>query len=564
MENYKEILLIKLPYCPHPDYLKDQPDDFRSRDTFRPIPSLALASICSFFNKYKKFDYDLKAVDLNIEGYETPGVPIDTNVYQRLLADKIEKNSYSVLAISVMLVYNIKWVEAIVKLSKHFHPEAKIIIGGGYPTIFPKMVIEKHGVDYAVIGEGEATFLHIINKLNNNEDKQFEKKFPFNNYAYKDENNQVIVVSRKEKYLDLVDLPPPDFDSINVEKYFEKSGDSILPIEGTRGCPYNCSYCCTYLSWGRKIRRKTTDSLLNEISEMYNKYDKPTRHFVDDNMSFDKIWIKSFLKKFSSLNLQMETVFSNFSVLHLDEEILDLLLKVGVKQLAIAVETGSKEIQKRINKNLNFDQVKKVIKMFKERKFYFTIGWMIGFPNETLSQIKETFDLARDLRANSNAFNIVLPYPGTKLYKEAKEQNLLAFDGKELDNFGYRKAKHVKSSEWTPDLIQDLKYDATIEMTYLNNPFLETEENMDYLIIDFERRLKKIPGHIIAHIVLGYIYKRKNKYSLTEKHYNSAVNHYKNKDLSGTFYKYLSWDHPIINEFNHYIKTNNIIIEDLR
>ena len=562
MNEYKKILLIKVPFCEHPDYIKKQKFDFKKSDTFRPIPSLALASICSFFNKYKTLDYTLKAVDLNIEGYETPNIPIDINVYKKLLNNCISNNPYDILAISIMLVYNIRWLEEAVKLSRNKKPSAKIIVGGGYPTIFPKMIFEKHEIDFAVIGEGEATFLHLINRINNHKDEKFEKKFTFN-YAYKDETNKVIVVSRKEKYLDMEDLPPPDWDFINVKRYFKKSGDKILPIEGIRGCPYSCTYCCTYLSWGRKIRRKSTESLINEIVETYNKYNHPTRHFVDDNMSFDKPWIISFLKRLTKLNLDMEIVFSNFSVLHLNEEILDILKEVGVKQLAIAVETGSKEIQKRIKKNLDFDRVREVVKMLKQRKFFFTIGWMIGFPGETLQQIDETFNLARELRANSNAFNIVLPYPGTKLYFEAKNNNLLAFDGEELDNFGYRKAAYVKSSEWTNEQIQEMKYDATIEMTYLNNPFLETSENMDYVIIDFERRLKKIPGHIIAHIVLGYIYNIKdNKYEY-EKHYNLALKHFENKELNNTFYKYLSWEHPIINHFNQYIKAKGIKINNL-
>jgi hypothetical protein len=129
MKRFKSVLLIRLPFCLHPHSSSPEVTNFRARQTFRPIPSLTLASLCAFFEKYKSYDYSLKAIDLNIEAYTTPGVPINISVYQKLLNDCIENNSYDVLALSVMLVYNIKWVDEAVMLSRKYHPDSKIVIG---------------------------------------------------------------------------------------------------------------------------------------------------------------------------------------------------------------------------------------------------------------------------------------------------------------------------------------------------------------------------------------------------------------------------------------------------
>jgi len=60
MNNYKSILLMKLPYCTHPIFLeKDQ--DIRTKTTFRPGPSIAIAALCSFFDKYNSYGYILNA-----------------------------------------------------------------------------------------------------------------------------------------------------------------------------------------------------------------------------------------------------------------------------------------------------------------------------------------------------------------------------------------------------------------------------------------------------------------------------------------------------------------------
>ena len=128
-KEFKKIFILKLPYCAHPSSFSE--DNFRAKLTFRPLPSLALANLCAFFEKYKTFDYKIKAVDLNLQAYTAPGVPVDISLYPDLLAGVIKDNDYDVLALSASFVFNAKWVEDAIKLSKKIHPEAKIIIGGG-------------------------------------------------------------------------------------------------------------------------------------------------------------------------------------------------------------------------------------------------------------------------------------------------------------------------------------------------------------------------------------------------------------------------------------------------
>jgi hypothetical protein len=134
MKEYKSVLLLKVPFCPYPDASKED-DDFRTRSTFRPWPSLALAALCAFIDRYKTIDYRLKAIDVNIEAYTKPGVSMDTRLYPGLLADSIKNNDYDILAISATFIFNVRWVKMAVELSRKYHPDAKIVIGGGYPTI---------------------------------------------------------------------------------------------------------------------------------------------------------------------------------------------------------------------------------------------------------------------------------------------------------------------------------------------------------------------------------------------------------------------------------------------
>jgi anaerobic magnesium-protoporphyrin IX monomethyl ester cyclase len=557
-KQYKSILLFKVPHCIHPDAVPEN-DNFRLKHTFRPIPSFALAALCAFLEKHNTFGYEIKAVDVNIEAYKKPGVPIEINEYPLLIEECIKKSRYDVLAISVMFVFNVKWLESLVSLSRLYHPAAKIIVGGGYPTIFPKDCLQQFDVDHVVIGEGEASFVHILNRYNDHHDTAFENKFPFDGYGEKKKSGEINIVPLKT-YLHMEDIPVPAWDYLNVDKYFKNSGDRILAIEAVRGCPYRCTYCNTQLTWGHQLRYKKVDSLIEEMIQLNGKY-RALLHFIDDNRSVNRDWMMDFLSKAIENNIPMDPTPSSFHVNHLDAEMIEFLKKGGIKTVGIGVETGSQEMQKRCEKNLNLDRVREVVAWIKSKGLRVHINYMFGFPHETLDQIDQTLDLARELNAHSNQFLLVVPYPGTAIYEEAKKDGLFRFEDIELDNFEPRRFKFLKSDEWTYAQLEEKIYDVNIELNFLDNPSLEDGEWQDMFLDYLENLGLRIPGHVIAHIVAGYIHKKKGNFRHSENHFRKAVKDLGKKEFSETFAGYLTWDYPAIRDFNQYCKAKGIAIK---
>ena len=222
----KNILLIKVPYCIHyessvfqeavgPEDVKvkehikkDQHtpnQDIKTKSPFRPIPSLAISTLSSFFEKHKTFDYNLKCIDINLLIYDEikPNENIEIKKYSKIIEDTLANENYDILAISAMFVMSQKWVDETLKFSKKYHPNAKTIIGGGYPSIYPEYVLKKHDIDISVVGEGEDSLLNAVNRLNNIVDSEFEKNFPFEGYAAKDGSGKVFSVPRKKGFIDL-------------------------------------------------------------------------------------------------------------------------------------------------------------------------------------------------------------------------------------------------------------------------------------------------------------------------------------------------------------------------
>jgi anaerobic magnesium-protoporphyrin IX monomethyl ester cyclase len=557
-KEYRNILFLKVPHCIHPAAIPEN-DSFRLKHTFRPIPSFALAALCAFLEKHNTFGYNIKAVDLNIEAYKKPGTPIDIYDYPGLLEEQIKNRDYHVLAISVMFVFNVRWLEMAVSLSRKYHPEAKIVVGGGHPTIFPGKCLQNYAVDAVVIGEGESSLVHVLNRFNNFSDPGFEKKFPFDGYGERNADG-TLHIEKAKSFIDMKDIPMPAWDYLDVDKYFRNSGERMLAIEGVRGCPYRCTFCNTQLSWGYKLRYKKVDVLIAEMLELEKKYHAHL-HFIDDNRSIDRKWIMDFLHKVLENNIELEPVPSSFHVHHLDEEIIDLLKKGGIKTIGIAVETGSPQMQQRLKKNLDFDKVRKVVNLIKAKGLRVHINYLFGFPNETNTQIQETLQVARELNAHSNQFLILVPYPGTEIYEEAQKNNLLNFDEDNLDNFEPRRSNYLLSDEWTAAQLEEIIYDANIELNFLNNPSLSIPGQLDSFLDFCEKLLLRIPGHIAAYLVVGYIYKQKRDMDNYEKNYQGAIECFNDRNIYETFHKYLSLDNPIIKDFNCYCRSKGIEIK---
>ncbi|MGE5342381.1 MAG: B12-binding domain-containing radical SAM protein [Candidatus Omnitrophota bacterium] len=558
-KEYRSILLLKVPHCVHPEAVPEN-DSFRLRHTFRPIPSFALASLCAFLEAHNSFGYKIEAVDINIEAYQKPGTPIDINDYPSLMEEHIKNRRYDVLGLSVMFVFNIRWLKLAISLSRRYHPEAKIIVGGGFPTIFPEKTLRELDVDSVVIGEGESSLIHLLNRYNHFSDPAFEARFPFDGYGEKREDGNIRIVPLTH-FIDMNDIPMAAWQYLNVEKYFQNSGDRMLAIEGVRGCPCRCTFCNTQLSWGYKLRYKKVDTLIREMLALNEKYNA-LLHFVDDNRSVNREWIIDFLHQALENHIELEPVPSSFHAQHIDETLIDLLQQAGIKTIGIAVETGSPEMQKQLKKYLDFDKVRQVVKLIKSKGLKVHVNYMFGFPNETMDQIQETLSVARELNAHSNQFLILVPYPGTEVYEDAKKWNLLNFDESNLDNFEPRRSNFLLSDEWDAAKLEEIIYDINIELNFLDNPSLKTPEQIDDFREFCEKLLLRIPGHIAAYLVVGYIHKQQGDLVNYETYYQGAIASFNDKATYETFYRYLSWNNPIINDFNRYCQSKTITISE--
>ena len=170
----------------------------------------------------------------------------------------------------------------IVNLIRESNPNISLIAGGPFPVSSYRDILLSQKVDLVVIGEGEKTFVNIIQHLR---DKNCLPKDLIGTAILSD-NSQVVVNSPQVLIEELDTLPFPDYGLINLSDYkglsnlaFQDSSKSVF-IYSSRGCPHKCFYC--HNIFGKKVRRRSAENVLSEMREHLDKRGINDFVFVDD------------------------------------------------------------------------------------------------------------------------------------------------------------------------------------------------------------------------------------------------------------------------------------------
>ena len=168
------------------------------------------------------------------------------------------------------------------KLVKKYFPHIVTFVGGPHPSSYPGHTLKYPEVDYICMGEGDNTVLNFAENIRN---QSILKKLP--GIGYREDGK--IIKNPQEKFLeDLNSLPVPKYELFPIDMYRLNNGNLILPLLTSRGCPYSCTFCSSYLTHGKKIRERSAKEIVNEIKRNYEVYGSKEFQIVDDTFNFNK------------------------------------------------------------------------------------------------------------------------------------------------------------------------------------------------------------------------------------------------------------------------------------
>ncbi|MBU4346918.1 MAG: B12-binding domain-containing radical SAM protein [Candidatus Omnitrophica bacterium] len=301
-----------------------------------------------------------------------------------------------------------------------------IVWGGPHPSILPTETLENEFVDIVVIGEGDITFFELVRAI---EDKKSFRDVK--GIAYKENGN--IIVNPPRELLDVQMLLLTPWDLVDVEKYIHpdfylKKTNRTLDIGQTsRGCPYQCGFCCSATIRKRLWRPMSLKKSLNFIINDVQRFNLDGIWLRDDNFYVDSERTKAICQGMVDAKLKIDWYSSGTRVdtfLKLTPDTIRAMRDSGAHVLKFGAESGSNRILNLIKKGITVEQTFLSNLKAKEWGIRPAYSFMAGFPGETFEEVNMTIDAMNKLVKDNpdvelESICIYTALPGTPMYELA-------------------------------------------------------------------------------------------------------------------------------------------------
>lgn len=317
-------------------------------------------------------------------------------------------------------------------------PKVKIIWGGPHTLIFPNESMKHNAVDFLVRGEAEETFPLFCDALTDN--------LPFDHIpgiVYR--NAEHIVHTGDPGYVrNLNELPFPAIEMIEHHRYFSAigTGRAVGTICSSRGCPFQCTFCCKPYS---TYRSRSVENILQEMSIYYNLGVREF-FFFDDLFNVTAKRVERVARGIFDKGWKIDWSFRG-RVDAVNKEMLILAKKSGCRQILFGVESATDEGLAAIKKRISISQVRHAVKLCRHEGIQSSTNWIIGFPHhKTREDIINLIRTAVSIDSDFAQFNICIAYHGTEIFREGVEKGL--FDQDLWKNFALNPTPNFIEPIW--------------------------------------------------------------------------------------------------------------------
>jgi len=197
----------------------------------------------------------------------------------------------------------------------------------------------------------------------------------------------------------------------------------MLYLYGSKGCPFACTFCYNSAYNRSKYRKRPDEYILKEFDFLVSEYGMDGVYFTDDVFCPKKEDLKEFCFKIKERKYNL-TWGCQARVGQFDREDFELMYNSGCRWIFFGIETGSEEMQRKVKKNLDFSKMDETFKITKELGIITVSSLIVGFPNETVDQLRDTINLAKRIKADLYPVNMYTPNIEQELCKELIKKGL--------------------------------------------------------------------------------------------------------------------------------------------
>jgi len=329
------------------------------------------------------------------------------------------------------------------------HSNAIVVMGGLHASMNYTEAVTY--CDYVLLGEGDESILEFIEAIKTDSPINFE------GVAYKNDGKIVFTGNR---------TPPHNIDTIPnrflLYRYHKMAGHNTLwpQVHASRGCPHNCDYCAVVRHFGRTVRTRSPENVVEDIRQAIDFHDKRPIHrlshllwITDDNFFADRDWAISVLKAIINSGIKYSfTIQARYEV-GFDDEMLELMKKAGFVEVAMGIEFLDDEAFEKYHKKSSYNDILRSVLNIQKHGLSVRGLFIAGADNH-----KKGFgDTLADFVIKYNICGVLIQsmyfVPGTPVYDENKE-NLIHEDWSKYNGNVVHYPKLLSPSDLQSEIIK--------------------------------------------------------------------------------------------------------------
>ncbi len=292
---------------------------------------------------------------------------------------------------------------------KSRRPDVKVCLGGPASSPMSTLLLETFPfIDYIVRSEGEETFGELIQHLQGKKAAGDILGLTWRNGSGAVENAPRLLED------DLDRLPIPAFES------YDMMAGAPLYLDVGRGCPFKCAFCATAPFWKRQYRMKSIERIVEEALLIRDVYKRNQVNFSHDIFTCDRAWTLRFCDYLIRNPIQMQWTCSTRTDI-IDPEVLEKLAEAGCVEIYYGIESGSQEMQKKIDKKLDLDWSRTIVEKTAAVGIRPVTGFILGYPFETYQTLADTlkrfFEFLEVGGYRAHLFTLS-PFPESPMYRQ--------------------------------------------------------------------------------------------------------------------------------------------------
>lgn len=403
------------------------------------------------------------------------------------------------LGISVLTGPMISGAIKVASEVKRAYPELPIIFGGWHPSLAVEQTLREPYVDAVVRGQGEITFLELVERIARRQDWHGIAGLSFKegDQTYHEPARHVANIN---------DLPAPAYELADPGIYAAVSGTRQLAYTSSVGCPYQCNYCTDQVFYKRRFNAYRPERVVSDLADLVPRYEIADVPMFDSNFLVDRKRALAIARGIvdSGVKFRWDFQASTDFVAKMNDDEVALLAESGVWHIGFGTESASQDVLNLMNKRFQtVEQMAETARKTDRAGIHAVFNIILGYPGETEADRQETFrvmsDLAREYSDLSFSPNIFTPYPGIPIWPQLKQLGVQEPQSlKEWERF----ALGVNVLPWLQgDELRRLR--RSLEYFLLNNQIRTATKKLPWL----RRNVRKVVGAPVRWRI------RKNRYS---------------------------------------------------